>query len=145
MSDCQTHFCCWRLGHFVYFLLLLCSFMMRVNNRIHYGSMVVFVCLHFSFTTALSSLCKRIWKYGTSKIFARYILSNVCLRLSQFSQLSFMQYMGLCVFSLPISLMMILRIHVLVLVIIMKLEIWPICYCLWLGTCSVWHLQLATL
>ena len=36
----------------------------------------------------------------------RYILSSVWVRLSIFSQLSIMQYMGLCVFSLPISLVM---------------------------------------
>ena len=52
----------------------------------------------------------------------RYIMSSVCLRLSQFSQLSSMQYVGLCVFSLPIYLMLIVRLHV-----------WPICHCL--GLC----------
>ena len=65
---------------------------------------------------SLSSL----WRYWTSKILIRYILSSVCLRLSQISQLSVMQYMGLCVFSLPISLMMIVRICVLYLIIIIK-------------------------
>ena len=40
----------------------------------------------------------------------RYILSSVCLRLSQFSEFSFMQYMGLCVLSLPISLLMIVTV-----------------------------------
>ena len=34
----------------------------------------------------------------------RYILSSVLVRLSIFSQLSVIQYMGLCVFSLPNSL-----------------------------------------
>ena len=52
--------------------------------------------------------------------------SSVCLRLSQFSQLFFRQYMGLCVFSWPIYLMMIMRICVLCLIIIIKLEVWPI-------------------
>ena len=42
---------------------------------------------------------------------------SVCLRLGNFSQLSSMQYMGLCIFSLPISLMMILRMPVLDLII----------------------------
>ena len=69
---------------------------------------------------------------------ARCILLSVCLRLSQFSQSSFMQYMGLCVSSLPISLMMIVRIHVLVVVLlllllIVKSEVWPVCYCLGIG------------
>ena len=79
----------------------------------------------------------------------RYILSIVCLRLCQFPQLSFMQYMGLCVFSLPIYLLMIVRICVLYLIIITKSEVWPICHCVGLGheamVCAVcisiflWH------
>ena len=55
----------------------------------------------------------------------RYILSSVCLRLSQFPQLSFMQYTGLCVLSLPIFVM-IVRIGVLYLIIIIKSEVWNI-------------------
>ena len=43
----------------------------------------------------------------------RYILSSVWVRLSIFSQLSIIQYMGLRVCSLPISLVMIERIHTL--------------------------------
>ena len=69
----------------------------------------------------------------TAKMLVRYILSPVCLRLGQFSQLSFMQYMGLCVFSLPISLVMIVRILSLDLIIIIKSEVWPFCHCLGLG------------
>ena len=69
-------------------------------------------------------------------------VSSVCLRLSQFSQLSFTQYMGLCVFSLPIPIMLIVRMHVVYLIIIIKSEVWPICHCWWLGdrttVCVVW-------
>ena len=61
------------------------------------------------------------YHYWTSKMLVRYI------------QLSFMQYMGLCVISLPISLMMIVRICVLYLITIIKSEVWPICHCLGLG------------
>ena len=43
----------------------------------------------------------------------RYILSSVWVRLSLFAQLSIIQYMGLCVFSLPISLVVIERIYTL--------------------------------
>ena len=39
-----------------------------------------------------------------------------------------MQYMGLCVFHLPIYLMMIVRILVLYIIIIIKWEVWPICH-----------------
>ena len=42
-------------------------------------------------------------------------VSSVRLRLGQFSQSSFMQHVGLCVFSLLISLMMIVRIPYLIL------------------------------
>ena len=49
----------------------------------------------------------------THKMPARYISSSVWMRLSIFSQLSITQCMGLCVFSLPISLVMIERIHTL--------------------------------
>ena len=55
------------------------------------------------YTTSLSSLCRRIWRYCTSNMVVRYILSSVYLILSQFSQLSFMTYIGLCVFSLHLS------------------------------------------
>ena len=56
-----------------------------------------------------------------------------CLRLSHFSQLSFMQFMGLCVFSFPIYLTMIVRIRVIYLIFTIKSEVWPICHCLGLG------------
>ena len=58
-------------------------------------------------TISLSSLCKRIWRHWTYKMPVRYILSSVWVSLSTFSQLSIIQYMGMCVFSLPISLVMI--------------------------------------
>ena len=67
-----------------------------------------------------------LWRHsnGTSKMIVRYILPSVCVRLSQFSQLSVMQYMGLCVFSLLMSLTTIVRIRVLRLIII-KSEVLP--------------------
>ena len=66
----------------------------------------MFVC----YTISLSSLCKLIWRHWTYKMPVRYILSSVWVRLSIFSELSIIQYMGLCVFSVPISLVMIERI-----------------------------------
>ena len=66
---------------------------------------------------SLSSLCKLFWRQWTDQMPVRYILSRVWVRLSPglsiFSQLSIIQYMGLCVFSLPISLVMIGRIYTL--------------------------------
>ena len=58
---------------------------------------------------SLSSLCRLIWRHWSAKMLVRYMLSSVCLRFGQFSQLSFIQYMELCVFSLPNSPVMIVR------------------------------------
>ena len=44
--------------------------------------------------------------YMTYEMLVRYIILDVCLRLRQFAQLSLMEYMDLCVFSLYISLVM---------------------------------------
>ena len=93
--------------YFYFITLLPFSFMMCANNRIHYGPMVAFVCLP---STLLHYHNYAVWKYWTSNILVRYILWNVCIRLCQLSQLPFMQYMRLCVLSLPISLVMIVRI-----------------------------------
>ena len=79
--------------------------MMCANNRVHYGMMVVFVCLHFILPH------HHHYAYVSETIeLIKCFCPTVCLRWSQFSQLSFLQYMGLCVFSLPIHLMMILGI-----------------------------------
>ena len=101
--------------------------MIHANNRIHYDPMVLFGFLritlphyhHVNLSGGID-LLKIIYCQVHS-------VSSVCLRLSQFSQLFFMQYMGLCVFSLPISLMLIVLMLVLYLIII-KWEEWHICY-----------------
>ena len=64
-------------------------------------------------TISLSSLCKLIWRHWTYKMPVRYVFSSVWVTLSIFSQLSIIQYMGLCVFSLPISLVIIEMIYTL--------------------------------
>ena len=48
------------------------------------------------------------------------VLSSICLGLSSFSQIFFMQYMGLCAFIPPISPLIIVSIHLLYLIIIIK-------------------------
>ena len=67
----------------------------------------------------------------------RYILSSVWVRLSIFSQWSILQsiiqYVGLCVFSLPTPLVMIERIYILCLIIIIKSEVWTTTHCLGFG------------
>ena len=85
------------------------------------------------YTISLSSLCKFIWRHLINKIPVWYILSSVWVRLSIFSQLSIIQYVGLCVFSLHISVVMIEIICIICLIIIIKLEIWTITHCLRLG------------
>ena len=85
------------------------------------------------YTISLSSLCKLIWRHWTYKMPVRYILSSVCVRLLIFSPLSIIQYVGLYIFSLPISVVMIGRIYTLCLIIIIKSEVWPITHCLGLG------------
>ena len=117
--------------------------MMCAHNKVYYDPIVVFVCLHITLP-----LCHRyaVISESTELLLNTclvHFVTSVCLRLSQFAQLYFMQYMGLCVSSLPVSLMMIVRICVLYLIIIIKSEVWPICHCLWLGhetmVCTVCH------
>ena len=67
------------------------------------------VRLFADYTISLSSLCRLIWRHWTTKMLVRYKMPSVCLRLRQSSQLSFIQYVGLCVFSLPNSPVMIVR------------------------------------
>ena len=67
------------------------------------------VRLFADYTIPLSSLCRLIWRHWTNKMLVRYMLPSVCLRLRLFSQLSFIQNIGLCVFSLHNSLVMIVR------------------------------------
>ena len=67
------------------------------------------VRLFANYTISLSSLCRTIWRHWTTKMLVRYMLPSVHLRLRQFSQLSFIQYVGLCIFSLPNSPVMIVR------------------------------------
>ena len=89
--------------------------------------------LFVQYTISLSSLCKLIWRHCTYKMPVRYITSGVWARLSIFSPLSIIHYVGLYVFSLPISLVMIERIYILCLIIIIKSEVWTITHCLGLG------------
>ena len=70
--------------------------------------------------------------HWTYKMPVRYILSSVRVRLSTFSPLSIVQYVGLHVFS-PVSLVMIETIYILCLIIIIKSEVWTITHCLGLG------------
>ena len=89
---------------------VICLCITLTHNR-HYGDLSESIkhLKYLSGTFCLSSVCK-IW-----------------------FQLSLMQYKGLCVFSLPSSLMMVVRIRALYLIIIIKWAVWPICHCLGQG------------
>ena len=98
------------------------QFMTSVNSWIRFGLQIVFVCLYIP--PSHHHYCANfIWRHWTYKMPVRYNLSCVWIRLSIFSQLSIIQYVGLCVFSLPIPVMMIERIYILCLIIIIKSEV----------------------
>ena len=100
-------------------ILSLIAYTFRENRDFVFITIVQFMMssniirLFVHNTISLSSLCKLIWRHWTYKMPLRYILSSVWVKLSIFSQLSIIQYMGLCVFSLPISPVMIEMIYTL--------------------------------
>ena len=97
----------------------------------------VLACRSYSFVYSTPShyhhCAKFIWRHWTYEMPVRYISSSVWVRLSIFSPLSIIQYVGQYVFSLPISLVMIEIIYILCLNIIIKSEVWTITHCLGLG------------
>ena len=101
------------------------QFMMSANRRVRFGLPIVIVCLYTT-PSHYHHCAIFIWRHWTHKMPVRYNLSSVWVRLSIFSQLSIIQDVGLCVFSLPISFVMIERIYILCLIIIIKSEIWTI-------------------
>ena len=108
------------------------QFMMSANNQIRFGLKIVFVCLYI--TPSYYHHCANfIWRHWTYQMPLRYNLSSVWVRLSIFSQLSIIQYVWLCVLSLPISFVMTERIYILCLIIMIKSEVWTIAHCLGLG------------
>ena len=114
------------------FFISIVQFMVSANSRIRFGLQIVFVCLYI--TSSHYHHCANFtWRHWTYKMSVRYDLSSVSVRLSIFTQLSIIQYVGLCVFSLPISSVMIERIYILCLIIIIKSEVWTITHCLGLG------------
>ena len=92
-----------KTGIFVFIIIV--QFMMSANIRIRFGLQIVFVCLYI--TPSHYHHANLSEDIDHKKMPVRYILSSVCVRWSTFSQSSIIQYMGLCVFSLPISLVMI--------------------------------------
>ena len=122
-------------GEFVFMSIV--QFMMSANSRIRFGLQIVFVCLYIT-PSHYHHCANFIWRHRTYKMPVRYNLSSVWVKLSIFSQLSIIQYVRLCVFSLPISFVMIERIYklcliIIIIIIIIKSEVWIITHCLGLG------------
>ena len=111
-----------------FIFIIIVQFMMSANIRIRFGLQIVFVCL--CITPSHYHHCANfIWRHWAYKMPARYNLSSVWVRLSIFSALSIIQYVGLYVWSLPISLVMSESVYILCLVIIIKSEVWTITNC----------------
>ena len=110
-------------------LLLRSLWWVQIVGYVLACSSYLFVCTshHLIFITYQSYL------KTLNLINVRYIYFVECVRLSIFSKLSIIQYMGLCVFSLPVSFVMIERIYILCLIIIIKSEVWTIIHCLGSG------------
>ena len=91
--------------------IIIVQFMMSANNRIRFALQIVFVCLyitpsHYHHCANLFediALIKCLWDVSSVWVF----------KLSMFSPLSIVHYMGLCVFSLPVSLVTTERIYTL--------------------------------
>ena len=112
-----------RRGDFV--PLSLSSLMMCANNRLHYIATVVFVCshiklFHYLHYTAVSE---------NIEFQKAHYVGCVCVSMIKpVLSIIFIEYMGLCVFSLPIPLVMIMTLRVRYPIIIIKSEIWIVCY-----------------
>ena len=65
---------------------------------------------------------KCVWMHWAYQMLLTYGVSSVYLRLDSFSRLSFMQYIGLCVFRLPISFLLTANVYIICPLIIIKRE-----------------------
>ena len=94
------------LSHIVYTFLenrefvfiSIVQFMMSANSRIRFGLQIGFVSLYIT-PSHYHHCANFIWRHWTYKMPVRYNLSSVWVRLSIFSQLSIIQYVG-CVYSI---------------------------------------------
>ena len=111
----------------VLYILLLCSLIVCAINRVHYVSLVVFVCLHIAL--------RNYHHYGdvSEGIELLKRLSGIFCRVCVWDQVNFHNnchaiYGAMCIqltnFSYDV------RIRVLYQIIIIKSEVWPTCHCL---------------
>ena len=110
------------------FSLVLCSlWWVQIVGYVLACRSYSFVCtLHHLIIISVQTFTDDTWTY---KMPVRYNLSSVWVRFSIFSQLSIIQYVGLFVFSLPISFVMTEIIYMLGLIVIIKSEVWTITHC----------------
>ena len=125
-------YCIYVPGNREFAFIIIVQFMMTAIIRIRFGLQIVHVCL-YSTPSHYQHCANLLWRHWNCKLPVRYILSSVCVRLSIFSPLSIIQYVGLYVFSLPISLVMNKIIYILCLIIIIKSGVWTTTHCLGLG------------
>ena len=69
--------------------------MMSANSRIRFALQIVFVCLYIT-PSHYHHCANFVWRHWIYKMPVRYNLSSVSIRLSKLSQLSIIQYVGLC-------------------------------------------------
>ena len=81
-----------------FFFVSIVQIMISANSRIPFGLQIVFVCLYIM-PSHYHHCANFIWRHWTNKMPVRYNFSSVWVRLSIFSQLSIVQYVGLCVFQ----------------------------------------------
>ena len=108
------------------FSLLLCSlWWVQIFGYVLACRSYSFVCtVHYLIIIIVQTYLKTLNLWNACQI---YFVE--CVRLSIFSPLSIIQYVGLCVSSLPIPLVMIERLYILYLVIIIKSEVCTITHC----------------
>ena len=111
--------------------IIIVQFIMSAYIRIRFGLQIVLVCLYS--TTCHYHHCANLSEGIAFIKCLSDIFCRVWVRLSIFSPLSIIQYVGLYVFSLPIYVVMVERIYILCLIIIIKSEVWTITHCLGLG------------
>ena len=94
-----------------FFFIIIVQIMMSANIRICFGLQIVFVCLYI--TPSHNHYCANLSEDIELEWNACQVYFVECVRLGIFSQLYIIQYMGVCVFSSPIFVVMIERIYTL--------------------------------
>ena len=126
---------CISRDSWVFVFIATVLYMTCANNQLYHGLKVVFVVFHITLT------CHHQYADMSEGIeYIKCVSDIFCsgvTKLSKFFNLSFMQFMGLRVFSLRSAFRMIVRIYVLYLIISMKREVWVIIHCLGLGHATI--------